>query len=495
MTAALTALAAVAPATGSAATVSSGSASARVNDSTGHFDLLRNGRPLLRESTRRGTGATGALGFRAGGVWRRATRVFSSGGSTRNGRSTGFFVELATTDPAGRRLFVTVAPSGRGAIGLRARVTGGSTADVTAVGMAFAAPAGERHLGFGERSNRVNQRGATIQNYVGEGVYDPGDYAAVAANIPPWGIRRRGDATYFPMPWLLSTRGYGVLADNTEESVFRLGSDRRDAWSVEVLATEHAAALHRRPLTRERGPRPDRADRAPAAAGGSVDARPVVPDRPLQHRARRAGVRGPAAPRRRPGVRRGDAHALHAVRRGPRQRGRRARPHGPLSPQRTGRAHLPPRGGVRHLHRAVLRGRAQPPVHQARRRQPLHLQRLRGRPHDRHRADRLRRRGRRGVPRQAAAPRRDQRLRRLDGGLRRVHPARLGLLQRPRRAPLPQPLSGALPPLRPALRRQAAAPDRPLHSLRLDRGPPLDADRVGRRPQHGLRASTACARR
>ncbi len=231
--AALAAYAAVAPVAAPAQTVTSGSASARVATTTWHFDLLRGGRPLLRESTRRGSGATGALGFRAGGVWRRATRIVSS--STSRGALTAV---VATTDPAGRRLTVRVAPSGRGAIGLRAAITGGSTADVTDVGMAFGAPRGERHLGFGERSNRVDQRGATVQNYVGEGVYEPGDYPAVAGNIPPWGIRRRGDATYFPMPWLLSSRGYGVLADNTEESLFRLGSDRRDAWSVEVQATQ-----------------------------------------------------------------------------------------------------------------------------------------------------------------------------------------------------------------------------------------------------------------
>ncbi len=38
------------------------------------------------------------------------------------------------------------------------------------------------------------------------------------------------------MPWLLSTRGYGVLMDNNEASVHRLGSERPDAWSVETQA-------------------------------------------------------------------------------------------------------------------------------------------------------------------------------------------------------------------------------------------------------------------
>ncbi len=233
LTAGLLVAASAAPATASSATVTSGSVSAQVDTTPWRFTLRREGKALLRQAGSRGSGATGALGFRSRGRWWRATNVLSS-----NTRSAVFTALVATTDPAGRRLDVRLEPDGRGAVRLRAAVVGGPVADVDAVGIAFAAPAGERHLGFGERSNAVDQRGRTIENYVGEGPYEAGDYPIVASSIPPWGIRRRTDASYFPMPWLLSTRGYGVLADNTEESSFRLGSDRRDAWSVEVLAKE-----------------------------------------------------------------------------------------------------------------------------------------------------------------------------------------------------------------------------------------------------------------
>ena len=53
----------------------------------------------------------------------------------------------------------------------------------------------------------------------------------------PQGFGDRDDATYFPMPWLLSTAGYGVLLDNTEPSYLRLGSADAGAWSVEAEAT------------------------------------------------------------------------------------------------------------------------------------------------------------------------------------------------------------------------------------------------------------------
>ena len=48
-----------------------------------------------------------------------------------------------------------------------------------------------------------------------------------------WGFRPRDDATYYPIPWLLSTDGYGVLVDNPETSYFSL--DQGGAWSVEVV--------------------------------------------------------------------------------------------------------------------------------------------------------------------------------------------------------------------------------------------------------------------
>lgn len=49
--------------------------------------------------------------------------------------------------------------------------------------------------------------------------------------LPPRGYRPRDDATYFPTPWLLSTRGCGVLIDNDETNRHRLGSSHRGAWS------------------------------------------------------------------------------------------------------------------------------------------------------------------------------------------------------------------------------------------------------------------------
>jgi alpha-glucosidase (family GH31 glycosyl hydrolase) len=184
---------------------------------------------VLSESARGTSGPGGRLGFRTAAGWFHATRLVAERGARR-------FV-VATDDPARRTITVRFDRSKSGAR-LRARVTGGPTDDVTAVGIGFHGRRAERYLGFGERSNSVDQRGSTVSNYVGEGPYQPGEYAVPAAAVPPWGFEERPDATYFPMPWLVSSRGYGVLVNNYEQSLFRLATEDPSEWSVEVEAPE-----------------------------------------------------------------------------------------------------------------------------------------------------------------------------------------------------------------------------------------------------------------
>jgi hypothetical protein len=187
------------------------------------------GKLVLAESGRDTSGSGGRLGFATEAGWFHATRVVGG----RKPRRAGFV--LATDDPAGRTISVRFDSSEVG-VRLRAKVSGGPTDDVTAVGIGFQARGSERYLGFGERSNAVDQRGSTVSNYVGEGPYQPGEYGIPAATVPSWGFEERADATYFPMPWLVSTRGFGILAKNYEHSMFRLGTEDPGEWSVEVQA-------------------------------------------------------------------------------------------------------------------------------------------------------------------------------------------------------------------------------------------------------------------
>jgi sulfoquinovosidase len=207
------------------------------------------GQAPLEEFAGTGVGPVGTLGFRTQAGWFRATAVTSA---HREGDA--YVATVQTSDPAGRTLDVRIAPGADGVIALDASV-GGSTLDVIATGVSFAAPAGERHLGFGERSNAVDQRGLEVENYVAEGPYQEIERPFISGFVPPPGYHPRDDATYFPIPWLLSTRGIGVLVTNDETSVFRLANDQPDAWSVQVSAPriglrivagpEPAGVLHR----------------------------------------------------------------------------------------------------------------------------------------------------------------------------------------------------------------------------------------------------------
>ena len=188
------------------------------------------GQTVLSENRGLGNGPTGTLGFSTALGWSHATRV-ASGGM----QGDAFVAQLETTDPT-RGIQVRVQPAGDGMISLNASVTG-PLAGVTAVGMGFDARPGERYLGFGERSNAVDQRGGEVENYVSDGPYIPSDRPLISAIIPPQGFRPRDDSTYFPVPWLLSTAGYGVLVGNSETSRFHLGSPDPSAWSVEAEAT------------------------------------------------------------------------------------------------------------------------------------------------------------------------------------------------------------------------------------------------------------------
>jgi sulfoquinovosidase len=189
--------------------------------------------------------------------WRHATRITQSG---RDGAA--FVATLATSDPL-HNIELRAEPAGEGVIRIRAAAS--LPALVQAMGVGFARTAEERFLGFGERSNAVNQAGNVLEHYVGEGPYLDEEYPGIMAVVPKWGIRWRRDATYFPMPWLLSTRGYGVLLDNDELSHHRLAGAQ--AWSVEAESTELVLRVFA-------GPRPaDVLERFSAAVGRQPAAR------------------------------------------------------------------------------------------------------------------------------------------------------------------------------------------------------------------------------
>lgn len=199
---------------------------------TGPFGLTAGASASASASVKQGRTAAGLFAFRSGGKWFTGKRVISMNGDRERGR-----VRIATDDPQGRQ----IAFSGRRIRGRAFRYViriAGQGPAVEVVRFGMLAEPGERLLGFGERSDHVDQRGNRVENYVGEGPYQTSEYPLIAISVPPWGLRRRSDATYFPMPWLLSTEGYGVLVDNLETSRFDLDSKGKGWWTVQADTDE-----------------------------------------------------------------------------------------------------------------------------------------------------------------------------------------------------------------------------------------------------------------
>ena len=133
-------------------------------------------------------------------------------------------LRLVGTSPASAT--TTVEPVGEGLIRIRLQAPLGTLR----TSAHFERVDGERFLGFGERSDAVIRDAGTVQHRVTEGPYQDIEEPPLAAFIPPPGYNTREDATYFPVPWLMSTRGFGVLVEDDPTSWHHLNSP----WSVEI---------------------------------------------------------------------------------------------------------------------------------------------------------------------------------------------------------------------------------------------------------------------
>ena len=163
-------------------------------------------------------------------VWHHATRVAAA---RREGARLVF--DLDTNDPLGHRLTLTIAPAAEGVLSLQAEVTGPLAAEASLTGAAFEAAEGERFIGFGERSNAADQTGNLVFNWAEEGPFSSGEGEDLMRPlVPDFTFPTGPTATNFPIPWALSTRGLGVLIDQTERSTFRMASDLPDAWHAET---------------------------------------------------------------------------------------------------------------------------------------------------------------------------------------------------------------------------------------------------------------------
>ncbi|HEX8741587.1 MAG TPA: TIM-barrel domain-containing protein [Thermoleophilaceae bacterium] len=241
---ALLAAVGAAPAGAASVETSSGPLTATVSDDPWHIELRGPGGVRLAEHA--GT----RLGYRTAAGWSRASRAIEL-------RREGDAIAALVQTDGGGELHVRIRPAGEGAIAIEAEPAGGGGgaagageagggaaaageagggAAAQAFGIGFDAPAGERFFGFGSRSDAVDHRGLEVENYVSDGPTRPEDRQYPRAVVPPWSHGERDDSTYYPVPWMLSSRGYGVLVDRDETSRFRLASADERAWDLEVDA-------------------------------------------------------------------------------------------------------------------------------------------------------------------------------------------------------------------------------------------------------------------
>ncbi len=137
----------------------------------------------------------------------------------------------------GRTLFV-VGPFYDGAVRIAAAVKPGLFG-VNRLAFTFHAPGDEHYVGFGERFNSVDQRGKILENWSEEGSIEPGELRPLLEPIlpgltPEWALPGGEDSSYCPVPFFISSLGYGLLADVPEPSHFDLAATFGDLWRIMV---------------------------------------------------------------------------------------------------------------------------------------------------------------------------------------------------------------------------------------------------------------------
>lgn len=137
---------------------------------------------------------------------------------------------LATNDPSGRHLVLTVSAAAGGralAVSVRADPATG----VAMIGDSFGSTATEGFFGFGGVHDGLDQHGRMIDSWVAEedvnGLSAPGQGGAGTSLYPDGPT-----AAYDPQAGFVSSRGYGFLVTDSSLTRFRLDVDRPDAWNV-----------------------------------------------------------------------------------------------------------------------------------------------------------------------------------------------------------------------------------------------------------------------
>ncbi len=107
----------------------------------------------------------------------------------------------------------------------------------------------EHFFGLGERFTAVDHRGFSLYSWAEEGGLGGGETPQPGAMLP---IPNGPSMTYFPVPFVHSTRGYSLLADTTWRTELALASEAPDALRVSVDTLELPMVIYTAATPRER---------------------------------------------------------------------------------------------------------------------------------------------------------------------------------------------------------------------------------------------------
>ena len=141
-------------------------------------------------------------------------------------------------DPAGPRVLVSFLLRAS-AVRVEASVETGTPRAWSA---AFATPSDEGFLGLGERFTRTNHRGLNVYSWAEEGGIGGGEGSTPGPTNP---FPNGESMAYYPVPFFVSTAGYGFWLDSTWRNEFNLATARDDAWRG-CCATRAASARRAR---------------------------------------------------------------------------------------------------------------------------------------------------------------------------------------------------------------------------------------------------------
>ncbi len=105
-------------------------------------------------------------------------------------------------------------------------------ADSNKLDVSFRLGTREHFFGLGERFASVDHRGLSLYSWAEEGGLGQGEAAPRGPQNP---YPNGPSMTYFPVPFLLSSAGYGLQIEGSARSEFHLGSERGDAWRIAVF--------------------------------------------------------------------------------------------------------------------------------------------------------------------------------------------------------------------------------------------------------------------